>query len=162
MTKYFFYSLTSIAYLYYTFATSHGVFRNGIVLPNILDIIACLLFAIAAGLFLFKKDRLAGITSLISLGMTSRIILENWYFVGRLMSTYNAVILIVFVSLSTLFLLFLFIVSIKSVILNDHKLSEIPIYYPNERWLKALSILPSLIVIVGTVVVWTFISIQEP
>jgi hypothetical protein len=156
MTKYLLFTLGSFGCFIYLFLT-WPVYSDVMPRYEFYTLTSPILISISAGLFITNKTKGASIFGLLGLAIVSKDILSNWFIIGLFDSRY-IVQLLAFVSLTTIYLFLLSFITIKSLLSLDKDLFEIIKYQPSGSTAKVLSFIPTVIVVIATIV-W-LITIQ--
>jgi hypothetical protein len=158
MTKYLLLTLGSFGYFIYIFLLTPVY--DGQFIPQYYYWTAPILISISAGLFITNKIKGAGVCGLIGLTIASRDILSNWLITNIINSKY-IVQLLAFASLTTVYLFFLGFITINALLTSDNTdRFEIIKYQPNFTTAKVLSFIPTVIVVIATIVWLTTILIK--
>lgn len=157
MTKYFIMIFGSLGYFIYLFIMRMCVWH---IVPSSVcfELIAPILIAISAGLFLLNKLKGAGIFALIGLTVASRDILSNWAFINQFSNSRHMFQLYLFIILTTFFLFLMGFIAIKAILSPDKIDSfEIIKYKPQGTFSKIIGFVPLFIITIATIL-WLILS----
>jgi hypothetical protein len=153
MIRYIALTIGSIAYLYLKLSYINAEGITDRISPAYYDLIAPILLAISAGLFITSKSKPAAITGLIGLSIASQDIFSNWFILDLIFQNEKRIMFTIYIILSTIFLFYLAYLLIIPL-LNSNNSNEIEIikFIPSTLIVKVLALIPSIIVFCITII----------